>query len=64
VGSGAGGRLLVMECPDGSHALVRDGRTTYVSGFPMAVSPDGRRAAVSDGERLLILSPEELEESS
>ncbi|MEU0386111.1 toll/interleukin-1 receptor domain-containing protein [Streptomyces chartreusis] len=64
VGSGDDGRLLVMECPDGSHALVRDGRTTYVAGHPMTVSPDGRRAAVSDGERLLVLSPEELEEPS
>ncbi|MDG9709143.1 TIR domain-containing protein [Streptomyces sp. DH10] len=64
VGSGAEGRLLVMEYPDGSHALVRDGRTTYVAGHPMTVSPDGLRAAVSDGERLLILSPEELEEPS
>ncbi|MCX4820102.1 TIR domain-containing protein [Streptomyces sp. NBC_01142] len=60
VGSGRGGRLLVLEYPDGSHALVRDGRTTYVCEHPMAVSPDGRRAAVSDGERLLILPPEKL----
>ncbi|MFF4500744.1 TIR domain-containing protein [Streptomyces sp. NPDC001401] len=61
VSSGQEGRLLVLEYPDGSHALVRDGRTTYVSGHPMAVSPDGRWAAVSDGERLLILSPDELD---
>ncbi|MEV0372671.1 toll/interleukin-1 receptor domain-containing protein [Streptomyces sp. NPDC050636] len=61
VSSGQDGRLLVLEYPDGSHALVRDGRTTYLSGHPMAVSPDGRRAAVSDGERLLVLSPEELD---
>ncbi|WP_043259482.1 toll/interleukin-1 receptor domain-containing protein, partial [Streptomyces hokutonensis] len=61
VGSGDDGRLLVLEHPDGSHALVRGGRTTYVTGHPMALSPDGRRAAVSDGERLLILSPEDLE---
>ncbi|MEU8864744.1 toll/interleukin-1 receptor domain-containing protein [Streptomyces umbrinus] len=60
VGSGRGGRLLVLEYPDGSHALVRDGRTTYVSGHPMTVSPDGSRAAVSDGQRLLILPTEEL----
>ncbi|MFJ5047187.1 TIR domain-containing protein [Streptomyces sp. NPDC088719] len=63
-GSGDDGRLLVLEYPDGSHALVRDGRTTYVSSHPMALSPDGRRVAVSDGERLLILAPEDLEESS
>jgi hypothetical protein len=61
VGSGRDGRLLVLKYPDGSHALVRDGRTTYVSGHPMTVSPDGRLAAVSDGERLLILSSEELD---
>ncbi|MCN9243081.1 toll/interleukin-1 receptor domain-containing protein [Streptomyces sp. RY43-2] len=60
VASGLGGRLLVLENPDGSHALVRDGRTTYVSEHPMAVSADGTRVAVSDGERLLILPPGEL----
>ncbi|MEV1077567.1 toll/interleukin-1 receptor domain-containing protein [Streptomyces sp. NPDC050211] len=60
VGSALDGRLLVLEYPDGSHALVRDGRTTYVCGHPLAVSPDGRRAAVSDGRRLLILPVEEL----
>ncbi|MEU9117532.1 toll/interleukin-1 receptor domain-containing protein [Streptomyces sp. NPDC048483] len=60
VASGLGGRLLVLECPDGSHTLVRDGRTTYVSRHPMTVSADGHRAAVSDGERLLILPPAEL----
>ena len=61
VGSGRDGRLLVLEYPDGSHALVRDGRTTYVSRHPMTVSPDGRRVAVSDGGRLLILPSEELD---
>lgn len=60
VASGLGGRLLVLENPDGSHALVRDGRTTYVSEHPMTVSADGSRAAVSDGERLLIVPPGEL----
>ncbi|MCH0572754.1 toll/interleukin-1 receptor domain-containing protein [Streptomyces sp. MUM 136J] len=60
VAAGLGGRLLVLENPDGSHALVRDGRTTYVSEHPMTVSADGGRAAVSDGERLLIVPPGEL----
>ncbi|MGI5457700.1 toll/interleukin-1 receptor domain-containing protein [Streptomyces sp. CA-249302] len=60
VASGLGGRLLVLENPDGSHALVRDGRTTYVSEHPMTVSTDGRRAAVSDGERLIVLPTGEL----
>ncbi|MBQ0983773.1 toll/interleukin-1 receptor domain-containing protein [Streptomyces sp. F63] len=60
VAAGLGGRLLVLENPDGSHALVRDGRTTYVSEHPMTVSADGSRAAVSDGERLLIVPPGEL----
>ncbi|MEU7658051.1 TIR domain-containing protein [Streptomyces lincolnensis] len=60
VGSARHGRLLVLEHPDGSHALVRDGRTTHVSPHPLAVSPDGRRVAASDGRRLLIVPPEEL----
>lgn len=60
VASGLHGRLLALEYPDGSHALVRDGRTTYVSPHPLAVSPDGRRVAASDGRRLLIVPPEEL----
>ncbi|MDX2543288.1 TIR domain-containing protein [Streptomyces sp. WI04-05B] len=60
VGSALGGRLLVLEHPDGSHALVREGRTTYVCGHPLAVSPDGSVAAVSDGRRLLILPVAEL----
>ncbi|MFG2717444.1 toll/interleukin-1 receptor domain-containing protein [Streptomyces sp. NPDC048416] len=55
-----GGWLLVVEHPDGSHALVRDGRTTYVSRHPMTVSDDGLRAAVSDGERLLVVPSPEL----
>ncbi|MET7688627.1 toll/interleukin-1 receptor domain-containing protein [Streptomyces sp. NPDC005483] len=59
-GSALDGRLLVVEHPDGSHALVRDGRTTYVRPHPLAVSPDGDRAAVSDGRRLLILPVAEL----
>jgi hypothetical protein len=59
-GSALGGRLLVVEHPDGSHALVRDGRTTYVRPHPLAVSPDGDRAVVSDGRRLLMLPVAEL----
>ncbi|WP_328310154.1 toll/interleukin-1 receptor domain-containing protein [Streptomyces sp. NBC_00442] len=60
VAAARGGRLLVLAHPDGSHALVRDGRTTYVSKHPMALSADGLRVAVSDGERILIVPPEEL----
>ncbi|WP_371663782.1 TIR domain-containing protein [Streptomyces sp. NBC_00280] len=60
VGSALDGRLLVVEHPDGFHALVRDGRTTYVCGHPLAVSPDGSLAAASDGRRLLILPVAEL----
>jgi hypothetical protein len=59
--SGKDGRLLVLRYPDGTHALVRDSRTTYISRNPMAISPDGCLAAVSDGERLLILPPEDLD---
>ncbi|GHI40616.1 toll/interleukin-1 receptor domain-containing protein [Streptomyces violascens] len=54
------GWLLVLEYPDGSHALVREGRTTYVSRHPVTLSADGLRAAVSDGERILVVPPEEL----
>lgn len=60
VGCALGGRLLVVAHPDGTHALVREGRTTYVCAHPLAVSPDGGRAALSDGRRLLILPVEEL----
>jgi hypothetical protein len=60
-GSGGGGRLLVLEHPDGTHALVRSGRTTYISRHPLAVSPDGLQVAVSDGERLLTVSPGDLD---
>lgn len=60
VGSALDGRLLVLEHPDGSHALVREGRTTYVCPHPLAVSPDGSLAAVSDGRRLLVLPVAEL----
>ncbi|MCX5385367.1 toll/interleukin-1 receptor domain-containing protein [Streptomyces sp. NBC_00083] len=60
VAAARGGRLLVLAHPDGSHALVRDGRTTYVSRHPMTLSGDGERAAVSDGERILIVPPGEL----
>ncbi|WP_105971238.1 TIR domain-containing protein [Streptomyces geranii] len=62
VGSALGGRLLVLEHPDGSHALMREGRTTHVCGHPLDVSPDGSLAAVSDGERLLVLPVSELGE--
>ncbi|WP_194891421.1 toll/interleukin-1 receptor domain-containing protein [Catenulispora pinisilvae] len=57
-----GGRLLVLEHPDGSHSLVREGRATSVSRHPFAVSPDGRRAAASDGSRLVVLPIGELTE--
>jgi TIR domain len=60
VDSGAGGRLLVLEHPDGSHALVREGRADYVSGHPLAVTPDGERVALSDGSRLVVLAVGEL----
>ena len=60
VDSGLGGRLLVLEYPDGSHALVREGRVTYVCGHPLAVCPDGERAAVSDGGRVMVLPIGEL----
>lgn len=59
-GSGAGGQLLVLEHPDGTYALVRDSRTRYTSRYPMAVSPDARQVAVSNGERLLVLAPGDL----
>jgi hypothetical protein len=55
VGSALGGRLLVLENPDGSHALVREGRATSVSRHPLAISPDGERVAASDGSRLVVL---------
>jgi hypothetical protein len=60
VDSGVGGRLLVLEHPDGSHALVREGRVGYVSAHPLAVAPDGERVALSDGSRLMILPIGEL----
>lgn len=57
-----GGRLLVLEHPGGSHSLVREGRATSVSRHPLAVSPDGTRAAASDGNRLVVLPIDELTE--
>lgn len=57
-----GGRLLVLEHPDGSHSLVREGRATSVSRHPLAVSPDGWRVAASDGNRLVVLPIGELTE--
>lgn len=59
--AGGGGRLLVLRYPDSTHALVRDGRTTYVNPYPMTISPDGKRAAISSGEELRLLPAEELE---
>ena len=60
VDCGMGGRLLVLEHPDGSHALVREGRTGYTSGHLLAVTPQGDRAAVSDGRRVVVLPIGEL----
>jgi hypothetical protein len=54
------GRLVVFEYPDGSHVLMRDGRIGVTSAHPLAISPDGRTAASSDGKRTLILPVEEL----
>lgn len=61
VDSALGGRLLVLEHPDGSHALAREACTGYVGAHPLAISPDGRWVAASDGDSVLILPAEELE---
>jgi len=47
VDSALGGRLLVIEHPDGSHALAREARTGYVGAHPLAISPDGHWTASS-----------------
>ncbi|MFE0099021.1 TIR domain-containing protein [Streptomyces sp. NPDC059009] len=60
----ADGRLVVLECPDGSHVLMREGRISITSAHPLAVSPDGRLVAFSDGKRIVLLPPEELHKSA
>ncbi|RSD10340.1 toll/interleukin-1 receptor domain-containing protein [Amycolatopsis eburnea] len=54
------GRLVVFEYPDGSHVLMQDGRIEVTSAYPLAISPDGRLAATSDGRGTLILPVDEL----
>ena len=54
------GRLVVFEYPDGSHVLMQDGRIEVTSAHPLAVSPDGRLAATSDGRGTLVLPVDEL----
>jgi hypothetical protein len=54
------GRLVVFEYPDGSHVLMHDGRIEVTSAHPLAISPDGRLAATSDGQGTLILPVDEL----
>jgi hypothetical protein len=54
------GRLVVFEYPDGSHVLMQDGRIEVTSAHPLAISPDGRLAATSDGRGTLILPVDEL----
>ncbi|SDP95943.1 toll/interleukin-1 receptor domain-containing protein [Lentzea jiangxiensis] len=54
------GRLVVFEYPDGSHVLMQDGRIEVTSAHPLAISPDGRLAATSDGRGTLVLPVDEL----
>lgn len=54
------GRLVVFEYPDGSHVLMQDGRVEVTSAHPLAISPDGRFAATSDGRGTLVLPVDEL----
>jgi hypothetical protein len=54
------GRLVVFEYPDGSYALMRDGRIVFTTAHPLAVSPDGLLAALSSGTQIALLPPDEL----
>jgi hypothetical protein len=61
VGGGGDDRLLVFEYPGGAHVLMRDGRIGFTAPGPLAIAPDGQLAALSDGEQLILLPPDELE---
>ncbi|TQM85308.1 TIR domain-containing protein [Saccharothrix saharensis] len=54
------GALVVFEYPDGSHVLMQDGRIEVTSAHPLAIAPDGRLAATSDGRGTLILPVDKL----
>lgn len=60
VGTTRDGGVVVFEYPDGSHVLMHDGRIGITSDHPLAISPDGRTAASSNGEHTLIVPVEEL----
>jgi hypothetical protein len=51
---------VVFEYPNGSHVLMQDGRVGVTSAHPLAISPDGRLVATSDGRGTTVLPVEEL----
>jgi TIR domain-containing protein len=61
VSGGGDDRLLVFEYPGGAHVLMRDGRIGFTASGPLAIAPDGQLAALSDGEQVILLPPDELE---
>jgi hypothetical protein len=54
------GRLVVFEYPDGSYALMRNGRIVFTTVHSLAVSPDGLLVALSSGTQIALLPPDEL----
>jgi len=65
IGADDDGRVCVFELPDGTRSLVIDGRRVLdrPTGC-LAVSPDGRRFALSDSARVSIVAREDLESTS
>lgn len=54
------GQQVVFTYPDGSYALMREGRIVFTTAQPLAVSPSGDLAALSSGTEMVLLPLDEL----